>query len=216
LVFGTGRIALNGTHGKQTFDLLQFDHFYFCVSPTERVAFIDDFRKSEAEFKGTKPIHLGDSIYTAKDLIALRVMGDYYLHDNRKPWAYLGLIQSPSAASRGARPSPGLPTIRFLPGRTTLSQPAKALLRQVGASLRPCDSCMLRLVVSEQLSCFPIDDKQSVIGWDWVSHTASFLHNNLRVPLERISFTFTENDSPNKIVLRCSTRSDEDRGRAAG
>jgi hypothetical protein len=80
-VIKTGRIGLRSKSGIQTFDLLKFDHFCFCIPPNKRVSFIDDFLKLRRKFKAIKPTHFGDLVITANDIVAYQFKEKYYLRD---------------------------------------------------------------------------------------------------------------------------------------
>jgi|GEM_PF-378841 outer membrane protein OmpA-like peptidoglycan-associated protein len=104
-----------------------------------------------------------------------------------------------------------LTSISFLPGRTTLTKSAKALLRQAVPMALSCDSCRIRLIASEVVSCFPSnrkEEKKGMIGLDRVMHTGDFLFNTLHVPTDRVFFTFSDNDTSDKVILTCVTRSE--------
>jgi len=82
-VYPTGRIGLRSTHGLQTFDLVRFHQFSFCIAPEKRIAFVSDFKKAFSEYKSMQPTKYGGKIMTTADGIAARLMEDYYVRGVR-------------------------------------------------------------------------------------------------------------------------------------
>ncbi len=80
-VYKTGRIGLKSKSGLQTFYLMKYRHFYFCIPPNKRLKFVDDFLKSQTQFKKFKTIHIDDVVYTGNDLATYSLMKKYYLRD---------------------------------------------------------------------------------------------------------------------------------------
>lgn len=77
-VYKTGRIGLKTKTGLKTFDLVKFDHFYFCIPPSERTKFVDDFRTTETRYKDLKPSYAEKKVYTVNEMTADFLMDNYY------------------------------------------------------------------------------------------------------------------------------------------
>jgi outer membrane protein OmpA-like peptidoglycan-associated protein len=145
-----------------------------------------------------------------RTILYLFVAGCLHLHTTSASALPHPVTRIP-AVTADSCPVSYLTTIFFLPDRTTLTKPAKALLREAAATALACDSCKIRLIASEQVSCFPAnrkEEKRSQFGWDRAMHIGDFLFNTLHVLSDRIIVSFSENDTSNKVILECVDQSE--------
>jgi len=78
VLYKTGRIGLKSKEKIQTFDVVKFNHYFFLISPETRIAFINDFRKTEDEYRNVKTFRAEDQVFTFADLIVAHLMNNYY------------------------------------------------------------------------------------------------------------------------------------------
>ena len=88
VVYKTGRIGLRSKKDVKTFDVVKFSHYYFCISPEKRAAFIKEFRTLQTAYKNVNRILEGETVLTSTDLRVRRMMNDYYVRDLQKQWRF--------------------------------------------------------------------------------------------------------------------------------
>ena len=76
-ILQAGRLHLPSAKGNKAFDLIQYDHYYFCVPPEKRAAFVAELNTNEALFANIKFIQAGEQTYTAEEWIATQLLVDF-------------------------------------------------------------------------------------------------------------------------------------------